>query len=314
MPIHHGYLNRRRFLSGALGAGATLCTPGLESLLAGSTRGGPESWALLSDTHISGKLGATSRGVCMVENLHAVVRDVVGSGLGRDGLLVNGDCAHLHGRETDYGVFSELIQPLGGDGLPVHLLLGNHDEHLPFIRSLTAWADRRSPLEGKHVSVVRGRNANWFLLDSNLQGSWHRGEFGRLQLRWLSNALDLYPDQPAIVVGHHHPECDSVSSAKTFLGFGNGLRDTRSFLELLHSKPQVQAYVFGHTHRWTVDRTPGGIYLINLPPVAYVFEKSRPSGWVHATVGSNGLTLRLRALERRHPEHGDERFLPWRRA
>ena len=47
-------------------------------------------------------------------------------------------------------------------------------------------------------------------------------------------------------------------------------------------------------------------------PVAYVFNASRPNGWVRATPAPNGMTLELRALDANHPEHAKQTPLSWR--
>jgi hypothetical protein len=74
----------------------------------------------------------------------------------------------------------------------------------------------------------------------------------------------------------------------------------------------VKAYVFGHSHRWSIDQHESGMYLINLPSTAYVFEQEEPSGWVNATLLENGIHLELRCTDRTHPKHGERIELQWR--
>ena len=69
--------------------------------------------------------------------------------------------------------------------------------------------------------------------------------------------------------------------------------------------------VFGHTHNWNIKQE-AGIHLINLPPTAYVFREGRPSGWVAARVGEDGLTLKLHALDKQHKQHGETHELKYR--
>ena len=72
-----------------------------------------------------------------------------------------------------------------------------------------------------------------------------------------------------------------------------GLKDTAAFLEIIRPRKQVKAYIYGHTHTWKVEQDSSGVHMINLPPVAYVFQEGNPSGWVHLQLSKNGMTLKL---------------------
>ena len=62
----------------------------------------------------------------------------------------------------------------------------------------------------------------------------------------------------------------------------------------------------------TVAQDESGIHLINLPPVAYVFQPSEPAGWVHATLERKGMKLELRCVDPAHKSHGQTVKLQWR--
>ena len=91
-----------------------------------------------------------------------------------------------------------------------------------------------------------------------------------------------------------------------------GLKDTLAFLEIIRPRKQVKAYIYGHTHNWKVEQDPSGIHLINLPPVAYVFREGEPSGWVHTTVGQEGMRLEFRSVDPAHKAQGEIHNLAWR--
>ena len=80
----------------------------------------------------------------------------------------------------------------------------------------------------------------------------------------------------------------------------------------LESLSHVQAYVFGHTHNWNITKRESGLHLINLPPVGYVFDETRPTGWVDAEVRADGLDLMLHSLDAEHTEHMQTHKLGWR--
>jgi 3',5'-cyclic AMP phosphodiesterase CpdA len=137
------------------------------------------------------------------------------------------------------------------------------------------------------------------------------GELGTEQLAWLDEALAGFKDKPVVVLGHHNPQlpprpqADDLDKATELEGFKiSGLVDTEPFITLLEKHPQVKAYVFGHTHAWNHTRRPSGLHLLNLPPVAYVFQKDRPNGWVSAVADGSTVSLRLQAFAADHPSAG----------
>ncbi len=216
-----------------------------------------------------------------------------------------GDCAFNHGTPGDYAMLKTLFHPLREAGLPMHIALGNHDHREHF---LAAFPDAKTDsteaagVPGKHVSVLETPHANWFLLDSLNQTNVTPGVLGEAQLAWLAKALDARPDKPALVVAHHNP--DETAG-------GMGLTDTKALFAVLMPRKQVKAYVFGHTHRWHVDRRED-LHLVNVPAVAWVFDKTQPRGFVTAGLRPDGATLVLHAFDRRHARHGEQIDLKWR--
>ena len=84
------------------------------------------------------------------------------------GLFVSGDCAFLRGNPGDYAVLLDLVKPIRAAGVPLHMVLGNHDQRENFSQVLLrdAGGAGPSPVTGKLVSVLETPLANWFLLDS----------------------------------------------------------------------------------------------------------------------------------------------------
>jgi predicted phosphodiesterase len=102
---------------------------------------------------------------------------------------------------------------------------------------------------------------------------------------------------------HHNPNTG---------GYKGALEDTEKFYEIIRPRKQVKAYIYGHTHRWSVTQDSSGIHLINLPPVAYLFDKSLPNGWVLANLEKRGMRIELRSFKNEHKEHGRVIDLKWR--
>lgn len=305
MPLHLLPQSRRRFLHTTLVGGTALLAA--QTVGAADPETPREWWALLSDTHIAADPAAIARGVNMFDNLNRVIDQVLAEPSRPAGVIINGDCAYLKGLAADYATFSKALQRFTDAGLPVHMNMGNHDDRGPFYDAFKQQQPEHPLVEGKHVSVLESPFANLFLVDSLQNVNEVTGELGQSQLGWLAKALDAHNTKPAIVIGHHNLQFRPKDSQERI----TGLSDSQEFIDVLHARPHVQAYVFGHTHTWNVRQTDQQLHLINLPPCAYVFNESRPNGWVRAEMGESELTLELRALDAAHPEHGQTKKLKY---
>ena len=301
MPIHLPPLSRRRFLGRTLAAGAGLALA--PELFAGPSQTDPDSWALLSDTHLAGDRTLKARGINMTEHFESVSRELSALPKRPAGVFITGDFAFNSGQASDYAVVADLLRPIRQAQMPVHLTLGNHDHRERFWEAFPDEKAAQRPLVDRQVSLLRTPRANWFILDSLETTLSTPGLIGPEQLDWLGQALDANPDKPALVLVHHNP---------FFHGGNMGLKDTVAFLEILRPRRQVKAYIYGHTHAWGVFQDTSGIHLINLPPVSYVFKDGEPSGWVHAQLGRKAMDLELRCIDPTHKLHGQKHNLAWR--
>ena len=300
MPIHLPPISRRQFLVRSLAAGAGLALG--PRLAAGTKPADANSWALLADTHLATDRALLERGINMTDHFTRVSRELLSLPKRPAGIFIIGDCAFDSGEKGDYGVLTDLLEPLRQDQMPIHLALGNHDNRERFWEALQAEKAAKRPLADKQTALLRTSRANWFILDSLEKTLSTPGLLGREQLDWLAKSLDANRNKPALVLIHHNP---GIS--------GNlGLKDTLALLEVIRPRQQVKAYIYGHTHAWKVEQDPSGIHLINLPPVAYVFHEGDPAGWVHATLERKGLRLELRCVDVTHKAHGQVVALTWR--
>lgn len=301
MPIHLQPISRRRFLARALAGGAALALS--PSLLAAAKRTDPDSWALLSDIHIAADRELMARGINMTRHLQTVSADVLALSRRPAGVVVTGDCAYNSGQTEDYRQVADLLQAIREGQMPVHLALGNHDNRERFWEALPQEKAAQKPLAERQVALLSTPRANWFILDSLETTLSTPGLLGQEQLDWLAKSLDANPAKPALVLVHHNPGK---------IGSVGGLKDTDAFFDVIRPRKQVKAYFFGHTHIWDVKQDASGIHLVNLPPVAYVFQPERPAGWVHALLEHKGMRLELRCVDPKHKQHGQVVKLRWR--
>jgi Icc protein len=300
MPIHLPQISRRAFLRHTAAAASALALK--RSVFADTKRVNPDSWALFSDIHLSGNTAEIQRGVNMAEHMTTVSRELLALNESPAALFITGDCALNSGEKEDYATVTRLLEPIRAQQMPVHLLLGNHDNREHFWDVLQDEKSAKRPLADKQVAIVRTPRANWFILDSLEKTLSTPGYLGKEQLEWLGSALDKNADKPALVMVHHNPG----------LGANMGLKDTSAFLDVIRPRKQVKAYIFGHTHTWKIEQDSSGIHFINLPPVAYVFHEGDPSGWVHAMVQDKKMSLELRCVDTGHKAHGEKVELEWR--
>lgn len=295
-------LSRREFLRRGLAAAASLLAAPASQ--AAGRPGDPHSWALLADLHIAADKTAAQRGIVMADQLKQVVAELVALPRRPAGAILAGDLALNSGQAGDYATLRTLLEPLRATGLPVHMAPGNHDDRQRLLEAFPDMAREARPVPGRCVAVIRSARVNWFLLDSLDRTLSTPGRLGAEQLAWLARALDAHANKPALVVLHHN--LDDRNGAFQ-------LQDSPELFALLRARPQVKAGIFGHSHIWGVWEDSSGIQCINLPPVAYVFRKGDPAGWVHATLERQGMTLELRCIDHTHPAHGQVVRVPWRR-
>ena len=309
MSIHlNTRVSRRHFIGGTT---ALALSPTLRSFAADEKT---ETWAFLSDTHIHADPAFVSRNETnLADNLKRVVAEVMAEKESLNGILVDGDCAFNAGLPGDYKLFAEIIAPLMEANLPIHMTMGNHDDRGPFFDVFSGLKSAKPPVESKHVGFFESSLVNFVFLDSLRFVNKTEGEFGEQQLAWLTKVLDENPDKPTLLIGHHYPQVfreDVIPSDKPIKI--SGLVDSEPFLELIGTRPQAKAYVYGHSHTWGVKSDEVGFHQINLPPTSYVFDVKRPNGWVKAKISETGMELELSALDKAHPEHAKVQKLAWR--
>ena len=303
MPVTLPQLSRRAFLKRAAlaGAAAALAPHSYAGLFSKSRD--QHTFILLSDSHIAADPKTAHAGVNMADNFSACIHQVAAWHVKPAAIIVNGDLAFNHGGSDDYTTFGGLMHPLRALA-PVHLSLGNHDGRKNFWQAFPEDATPLDSVPQKQASMFSSDLANWFLLDSLDVTAHTPGDLGSAQLNWLNQQLDAHTEKPAIVVCHHPMDITGLM----------GLRDSMPLEDLLIRHRHVKAFIFGHTHSWSLTKHPSGVHLINLPQTAYPFQAGRPSGWVRVKLAQDSMEIELRCLDKHHPEHAKTTKLDWRAA
>lgn len=301
MPIYLPPLTRRQFLARSAAVGASLLLT--RRLSAAAPAVDPHTWALISDPHIAADRTKMAHEINMAGQFTTVVNDVLAQSVRPAGALINGDLAFNTGQTADYATFAALVEPLRGGQVPLHLGLGNHDHRERFWAALSKDATVPRPVADRQTAVISTPRANWFMLDSLDKTMSTPGLLGEAQLTWLAQSLDAHADKPALVMVHHNPR--SAPDKPTLL-------DEDAFYAIIRPRRHVKAYLFGHSHRWSVTKDESGLHLINLPTTGYVFDAAQPTGWVLAQLERDALNLQFRAVDPARKEHGQMHHLAYR--
>ncbi len=304
MPLHIIPPTRRGFLQTTLAGGTAWFASRYTS--ASAAERNDVWWALVSDPHIAADPKKGAHGIIMFDCLNQVIDEILAEPVPPEGVIINGDCAFSRGLAEDYATLSTALQRLTKAGLPIHMTMGNHDDREPFYGAFASQRANSALVDGKHISILSTPTTNLFLMDSLLEVNVVTGELGQPQLEWLAAALDAHSDKPAIVMAHHTLQFE-LKEGQTRIG---GLKDSQQLVDLLSPRPHVQAYIFGHSHHWSVGELDD-LHLVNLPTCSYVFNPANVTGWVKAKFEPEQLVLELRALDRSHAQHAEKHALQY---
>ncbi|MEO1971590.1 MAG: metallophosphoesterase [Pirellulaceae bacterium] len=298
MPIHLPAQNRRQFL---VVAGAGVVCWSTESL---GRDVDDDLVYLLNDTHIGEKQPANS---AVPSHLRQVVTELVAISRKPAFVLINGDLALKDGQAGDYHHFAKIVDPLREAKLDVHLTLGNHDHRGVFYQVMKQERPDTPPVTARHVSIVKTRWANFFLLDSLQKTMVTQGTLGVEQRTWLAKALDANRSKPAVIVTHHNPRLGGDPNH-----FPGGLIDSSELWEILAARSHVKALIHGHIHdRGTSQHQ--GIHIINTPATSYVADaETSTTGWTTARLTAAGVVLTTHTTNPQHEWNGQEKRLTWR--
>lgn len=150
--------------------------------------------------------------------------------------VVTGDLAD-HGAPEAYALLREILRPLP---MPVHLLLGNHDDRTAF---RAAFPETPVDPAGFIQSVLDVPTARLLFLDTLERGARGAGVLCRERLDWIAARLGEVPGRPVHLFMHHPPRSVGVRHFARML-----LAAPDAFLDLLQRHGHVRHIFFGHVH------------------------------------------------------------------
>jgi len=294
-------LSRRRFFQ--LAGLAALALP-LRGWAALDTSGGDEV-VILNDIHVTGlpedTISANARDDD--DHLRAAVQQILALPKKPAAVVINGDLALSVGTAADYAVVRELIAPLRDAGIPVHLTLGNHDVRDVFTQAFPEMKSASGLKEHRHNGLIDLPSTRLILLDTLDQTPGPAGKLGAEQIAWVLAKIDEVPTKQVVLVGHHTPQVGGDTSH-----YKGGLADTADFWPEIAKRPQVKAYIHGHTHEWTQARQDG-VHIVSTLACAYVFNPNTNAvGWTSARFNAHGFELKLHTLESAHAWSGETKW------
>ena len=157
-------------------------------------------------------------------------------------VVISGDLTD-DGSAESYEVLKGLLPELGGDGAPVLLALGNHDDRATFRRVVLGEQDAGDPGPYCYSQLIDGLRV--IVLDSVIPGQ-DGGALGTAQLAWLEEELRAPAPGGTVIVLHHC--CRLASPSHHYPAFIP--RDAAELEAIVaRHQGQVLGVLAGHSHQ-----------------------------------------------------------------
>jgi 3',5'-cyclic AMP phosphodiesterase CpdA len=189
----------------------------------------------ITDTHLVPR-GQLLYGLNPVDRLALCVADVNLRHPDAAFAIVTGDLAH----KGEADAYAALKAELGKLLLPVHLLMGNHDDRGAFSAAFPGTPRDENGFVQYSIEIG---DALGLCLDTNEPGMPY-GTFCEKRAAWLSRQLDAAGDRPVFIFIHHPPfkvrlrRMDDIS-----------LLEPAHFIRAVDGRRNIRHLFFGHLHR-----------------------------------------------------------------
>lgn len=197
----------------------------------------------LTDTHVIGG-GRTLYGANPARRLARAVDSINAEHGDAEFVVVTGDLTHW----GDAGAYAAFAAEIGRLAMPVHLMMGNHDERDAFTEAFPEAPRDENGFVQSAFNTGRGR---MLLLDTKAPGT-HAGAFCAARRAWLRDQLDGF-DGPVFLFMHHPPFDIGIHGMDTIK-----LEEPEAFHDVIAPyKARIRHLFFGHAHRATFGNWRG---------------------------------------------------------
>jgi 3',5'-cyclic AMP phosphodiesterase CpdA len=189
----------------------------------------------ISDIHLVAP-GGLVYGLDPKERLESCIEDINSQHPDADFAVITGDLTQ-RGEERAYRLLDDLLKRLN---MPVHLLIGNHDDRRRFQTVFPLAAKDPNGFVQFSLDTPVGR---FIGLDTN-DPAGHYGTLCQQRLDWLDARLGEAAGRATYLLMHHAPlsvglrEMDRIA-----------LQDSQRFGDIITSRGNVRHIFFGHLHR-----------------------------------------------------------------
>lgn len=188
----------------------------------------------LTDTHVvgDGKL----YGEDPAERLRAAVASINSEHGDAEFVVLTGDMTH-RGDAAAYARFSQEIRAFS---MPVHLMVGNHDDTSAFAKAFPDTSRDQNGFVQTGFDTGYGR----FLLLDTKDATTHAGAYCSARRDWLAHELDGTDGSVSLFM-HHPPFPTGIAAMDRIM-----LQDAEAFYDVIAPhKSRIRHLFFGHVHR-----------------------------------------------------------------
>jgi len=190
----------------------------------------------LSDLHLI-QPGQLLYGTSPLDRLQLAIDSILEAHADAEFCLLTGDLANAGGEV----VYRSLAQALARLPMPVHPLVGNHDDRAALARCFPVLATSAGGFLESAIATSHGR----FLLLDTLEPGVPWGNYCARRREWLGAQLREAGDEPIWLVMHHPPFAVGIPSMDQY-----SLRDPEAFWSVIAPhRARIRHLLFGHLHR-----------------------------------------------------------------
>lgn len=221
----------------------------------------------LTDTHIQPTEASRFLGMDTMQTLRDTLTLLRERGvLPGAAVVISGDLAN-NGERESYERLRQLVDELCGEGVQVHLALGNHDDRAHFCAVMLDEPEADGAAKYRYTAMLGGLRL--IVLDSHETGT-HGGSLGAAQLDWLRGELAMPAPESTVIVVHHPPTRPPRSPSSQMLGDADALREAIAGTD-------VVGILSGHTHVAAVEIV-GAVPCVSAPGTAFLLDVTVPDG------------------------------------